>query len=815
MTEQLSEFHDIIKKLAPKVQQADFGSLLRKHTKNVDDETRFLLKMEMKRLAKPCLRGIDLRIMVDDECQLVNHQGIEHYLNDYASQQFDELIAEYGEYTFGVYESILATASASQKKDKVFEEEYRKGLDEQSAWKKYITPYNELMYFHHRRDERMNFVVDLEIIISESKRIEASSVDISHRGLKLKLQNTEDISLMKNYRPLTVVFSGFSHSSGLSKQAIEYKVVRITGEGEQTRIHLSRDWQLGPQEFNEYIANLIKHQKRRYRLNLDNTHQAIECKIFEQAFASNTPSLSLYINSKDKLHPYAEFACVNTYNSEILDYWLDENKEQKIGNLVNEKRLLELTTSNASDPSLIIYAFTFVFEDKVYFYSASQSELADNDELRDVFLSYASRKVSWRVFKLTPSEINPNYAYMPTSIPNGINKAIDKLNRPLAPRLISKLQHLTHVVTVSDITFNIGQQCYQRRELTKDKIKLLAAFGHPRNKPPKAVQVFRYTTQDKRRERRYQLRTQAIVHDDVSIEGVTEDVSVSGLRLELISPSLSRVNDKVSIELPSLQARTEEFDLTNLRYRIKHISEDGYVLHLEAISDDELSTAEQFFSRLIQNNKDKLGIISNEESVPGMGTALRNIQSKVSPQLCAYIQRTPIGYMPIKVTTCQPNHYAYNFMRHEIPLGKLNLSWLFHDRKSNSAFIAQSLKTLKLNKSPIETEVFIAFNNLAPDADKACVVYWEHELASHKAKYRFIKNTLSNKQFIAFRVTINAITRPDTTMLQQEIQYLGQYAIHKARELEELMWNISGEIYLTDITDEVLIRYKMNSLLSQ
>ena len=811
MAEHLAQYQDIIDKLAPKVQQADFGSLLRKHTKNIDDETRFLLKMEMKRLAKPCLRSIDLRIMVDDECNLINYQGIEHYLNERAISQFDELVAQYGEYTFGVYEAILEASTASQNKDQIFESEYTKGHEEQAAWKKYITPYNDLMYYHHRRDERMNFVVDLEIVISASKRIEASSVDISHRGLKLKLQNTDDISLMKNYRPMTVVFTGFAHGTGLSKEAIEYKVVRITGEGEQTRIHLTRDWQLGPNAFNEYIANLIKHQKRRYRLNLENTQQAIECKIFEQAFASNTPSLSLYINSKEPEHPYAEYACVNTYNAEILDYWLDENKTQLIGHLVNEKRLLALTTSNASDPSLIVYAFTFVLDEKVYFYSASETELAENSELRDVFLSYASRKVSWRVFKLVPSEINPNCAYLPTSVPNGVNKAIDKLNRPLAPRLVSKLQYLSHLVTISDVTFNVGQQCYQRRELEKDRIKLLAAFGHPRNKPPKPVQVFRYTNQDKRKERRYQLRTQAIVHDDISIEGVTEDVSVSGLRLELVSPSVSKPNDKISIELPSLHERTEEFDLTNLRYRIKHVSDDGYVLHLEAISDDELSTAEQFFSRLIENNKDKLGIISNEESVPGMGAALRSIQSKVTPQLCAYIQRTPLGYSPIKVTTCQPNHYAYSFMRHEIPLGKLNLSWLFHDRKSNDAFIARSLKSLKFNKSPIETEVFIAFNNLAPDADKACAVYWEHNLSTHKVKYKFIQNTLKNKQFVAFRVSINSVSRPDTSLLDEEIQYLGQYAIHKARELEELMWNISGEVYLTDITDEVLIRYRIKS----
>jgi len=811
MSEQFSDYRYLIEQLAPKANDSNFGARLRDHTKGFSTETRFLLKMEMKRLAKPCIRSIDLRILVTNECQLIDYQGVQHYLDENGKLLFEDLVSLYGDYTFGVYETVMDRAS----NDEPFSDDIPITLDgeeDKPNWEKYITPYDELMFYHHRRDERMNFVVNVDLLLSSTQSITATSVDISLRGLKLKLDDHQDLPLIKGFRPIQVIFSGFNHSSGVSKEAIEYRVVRITGDGKQARIHLARDWQVGPKAFNEYLAKLIKANKRRYKVNLDNTVKAVESKIFEQAFASNCPSLSIFINSDDPIHPFAEYACVNSYNAPILDYWLDENDQQNIGYLVNKERLIALSTDNSSNATMIIYAFNHVSNGKTYFYSASEQDLNESPELKDVFLSYASRKVSWRVYKLSINDLSPKQAYLPSSIPNGVNRDIDRINRPLTPRLLSKLQHLSHLVTVNDITHSIGQQCYQKRELVHEKIKQLANFGHARNKPPKSVQSFRYTQKDKRKETRYQLRTDVIVHDDYNIKGISEDVSVSGLRLELEEPIDARINTKLSVSFTDLQSKTQDYDLTHLRYRVKHISVDGHVLHLEAISEDELSVAEQFFAQLIDNNKDKLHMLSNEESVPGMGLALRSLQSKVTPQTCVYMQRKPGGYVPIKATVSNTRSTAMAFMRHQMPLTSLNFSWLFQDRTTSNAFVRKALKTLKFDANAIEQEVFIAFNSGEIDPEKSTIAQWETEIATHRQKYRFIKNAILEAQFLAFRVTVNHVIRPDIALLEHEQQYLSQYAIHKAKELEEMMWNISGQLYITDISDEVRIRYGLDKL---
>ena len=44
-------------------------------------------------------------------------------------------------------------------------------------------------------------------------------------------------------------------------------------------------------------------------------------------------------------------------------------------------------------------------------------------------------------------------------------------------------------------------------------------------------------------------------------------------------------------------------------------------------------------------------------------------------------------------------------------------------------------------------------------------------------------------------------------MLQSEINYIGVYAIHRAKELEERLWSISACVHAVDITDQVLLRF--------
>jgi hypothetical protein len=813
MTNELSQHSYLINKLAPFVEKPEFSRLLNEATKDFSNENRFLLKMEMKRLSKPCIRSIDLRTRVSSPCELVSFQGIKHYLHQPAVQLFAQLVEQYDSYTFGVYESVLDLAEHQFNANvgTMTSTEEQKIDSRKSNSEKYIVTNQQLLNFSHRREERMNYVVLIEIFLDNNKSLFAATVDISPNGLKLKLKNPSELDMIKALAPVSIVFRGAQSDSGLTKETIEYRVLRISGEAEQARIHVYRDSRSGPQIFNNYVNNLIKSNKRKYKVNLDNAVAALDDKIHEQAFASTTPSLSVFVDIQDPQTPTAKFACVNGTNKEIMDYWLDENDEQNIGFLLNPPRLFRMLNSASSDDCLWAYAFTHIKDGKVYFYSATSAELEHEPELKSVFLSYASRKVSWRVYKVVCSDIDPQSAYVPSAMPTGINRKIDRLNRPLTPRLELKLQNIKHMISVTDVTHLVAQQCYQKNALNRDKIKHLATFGHPRNRPPVTVLSFRYKQQELRKETRYKLRTSIRLENyDVNLTGVSEDCSISGLKLELDSPFEQRINSKVSISFPILQKKTTQFILEDLKYRVKHINYDKLVLHLEAITEEELSVAEKFFTQLIDNNKDKLKTITNEESVPGMGHALRCMQAKNTPQLCIYTEKHNGGYFPT-ATTMQPIGPSWlNLLQHDMPATKMNSAWLFQDKHKGNAFIRDALRALRLDLRPIQAEIYVAFDPKEIDYETAIVAQWENELATHRSKLQFIKTAMARGEFYAFSVHISRSNRPDTSFLEQEMAYITRYAIHKAKQLEEQMWDIAGQVYLTDITQEAIYRYKLD-----
>ncbi|MFT5314126.1 MAG: hypothetical protein ACI8Z9_002625, partial [Paraglaciecola sp.] len=52
--------------------------------------------------------------------------------------------------------------------------------------------------------------------------------------------------------------------------------------------------------------------------------------------------------------------------------------------------------------------------------------------------------------------------------------------------------------------------------------------------------------------------------------------------------------------------------------------------------------------------------------------------------------------------------------------------------------------------------------------------------------------------------------RPDIEKLKPEINYVGMYAVHRAKVLEEKLWNVIGVGDLIDVTDEVMNRYEFS-----
>jgi len=805
----LVAYRPLIESLGPLVNKANFNAEFEQRTKSIASDTRFLVKMEIKRIAKPCIRSIDLRTIVKDDCRLFQHHGIAHYLNVNGILLFEKLVKRYGEYTFGVYEAVLA--EANKEKQQLINQQNKSStfVEISQPDEKYITPCQDLLNFPIRKQERLNYVTPIEVFFADKSSAHASTLDISGHGLRIRLKDANNIAKIKAIEPIYVVFRGLDKNHGLSRESIQYQVVNITGEKDKAFIHLYRDGKLNPL-FDAFVADLIKLHKHRYKVNLDNVEMAMASKIYEQSFAANTPSLPVFIERDSNQFCYAKYASMNTNNKHILDYWMDEKGNQLIGFMINQARIHRLMNANQAYPQMTIYSFNHVKDEKIYFYSASDYELAKHPELKNTFLSYGSRKVSWRVFQVTINDVHATDAFSPSAIPDGVNKKIDRQNRALSPRLMAQLKNLTAMVSITDITSEKAQECYQIRSLHKHKIKLLKAFGHARNKLPNLVEAYRHKQKELRRQTRYILRTPLIVRTNTQyLHGITEDISVSGLKIELDEPFTQRLNTKIELTFVKLQEITEQFELSNLHYRVVHINIDKHVLHLQAVSIDEMSIAESFFSQLIANNSERLTPVNKDEPVAGISMALRNIHSKNSPQFCAYVEKKLQGFLPAMATVNQMRAPWMDFLHHDKNLAQVNLAWLYQDIENGKDFVNQALKLLKIDPRPTKTEIFVSAPKQLDMSIGMAKAQWQYQFAHHRARQSFIKTALGKGTFFAFSVTINKALKPDLEKIEQELLYLSQHAIHKATYFEERMWDIAGALFLTDITSEVLARYNI------
>mgnify|MGYP000150248372 FL=1 len=655
----------------------------------------------------------------------------------------------------------------------------------------------------------MNFAVAVELFNSANQSMRGLSVDISLEGLQVKLSKD---AFFKKGETLFIFFRGLENEFAMDKKnGIAYKLVKIVPKNDVNYLALQRDKEKPSPAFDKFLESFIHGNKRRYKVNMSNTIEAITSKICEQYFSPRSPTLPVYIDVINKtLVP--RFAMVNEVNRETVQYWQDEDDNCRLNFLLTQERLMRLLQKSEEVREIFVLSFVHSENDKVYFYSASYEELLQKDVLTRVFLGFGSKKASWRVFKITLTEVNPEQAHIPLSIPDSVGNKVKKLNAPPSARLMSKLKNLRFLAHVTDVTSVIGQETYNEFKFNRENLSHLRNFGHPRNRAPSNVQVVRFKYEEQRIESRYQLRTQIEArfnNEELVHKGVSEDISVHGLglRIELSKEYKGNLEGKVEVAFPRLQEIASSFDVMHLQYEIIYHNVDKNILHLKTMPGDEGKSARNFFEELIKKNKGSLRVENHEEEVPGIGQALRCINARNATSLSFLMSKEGVRYTPQACIVGKQDERITTLTTQYAERGQVNLEFLFRDRKQDIPFIQSGIKAVKLENMPLRQELFISFDASQKEPRMAIIPRYSDKFENNEQRRAFIREAMVRGQFVAIHVMLTTTGKPDMTMLQTEINYVTMYAMHRARELEKKMWSIAACSHLVDVTDEVLIRY--------
>ncbi|APD94683.1 pilus assembly protein PilZ [Alteromonas mediterranea] len=815
MSQDLKQYADIIEQLKPMVNEPEFNQVLLQTAADVPKEKRFLIKMEVKRLAKPCMRTIDLRGHVDGKCKKYVHEGRSHYMDDLAVDKFEEQIRVFGRYTYGVYEAVQNTENnfrLMREKELAQERAHKENptaKKRSAVLEQFKVPTVNLLDYRQRNTERMNFAVAVEVFNNAGQAMRGLSVDISLEGLQIKLAKD---AFFKTGETLFIFFRGLESEFAMDKKnGIAYKLVKIITKNEVNYLALQRDKDRPSPAFDKFLESFIHGNKRRYKVNMSNTIEAITSKTCEQYFSPRSPTLPVYIDVINKtLVP--RFAMVNEVNRETVQYWQDEEENCRLNFLLTQERLMRLLNKSDEVREIFVFSFTHLHSDKVYFYSASFEELLQKDILLKVFLGFGSKKASWRVFKITLTDMVPEQAHIPLSIPDSVGSKVKKLNTPPSARLMSKLKNLRYLAHVTDVTSVTGQETYNEFTFNRENLSHLRVFGHPRNRAPSNIHLVRFKYEEQRIESRYQLRTQIEArfnNEDAVHKGVSEDISIHGLglRVELNKEYKGSLEGRIEVAFPRLQEIANAFDVMHLQYEIIYHNVEKNILHLKTMPGEEGKSARAFFEELIKKNKANLKVDNDEEEVPGIGQALRCINARNATSLSFLMSKEGIRYTPQACIVGKQDERITTLTTQYAEQGKVNLEFLFRDRKQDSPFVQNGIKAVKLENMPLRQELFISFDASQKEPRMAIIPRYSDKFESNEQRRAFIREAMVRGQFIAIHVMLTTTGKPDMSMLQTEINYVTMYAMHRARELEKKMWSIAACSHLVDVTDEVLIRY--------
>lgn len=812
MTKDFSKYQDIIDSFRGKVNKAGFDTKFASSTSHLSKTEKFLFKMELKRLASGCTRSIDLRGLVDGVCKHFEYKGQSHFLDDVAISVFETNVDEYGDYTFGVYDAVKNTKNHFRV---IYQNEQSgniRTLDEPLKKTQEKLQYPASLYqfndYNDRFEERMNFAIAIIVTLENKQQLQATSSDISISGCKFRLTNEMPLNVGQI---VDIKFSGLEQDFQFSTTDIfPYKVRNIHRDGNTQLIGCQRIQAPEKDSFKRFLFGYIQGNKRRYKINLENTIIALQARNFEQYLLPKLTELPVFIE-KTASGLVPRYALTTNNNQATYQYWQNETGNSTLPSLLNQNRLERL--QKTIDKSLLVYSFVHQSQGKSFFYSMDEQQLLAESEFSSSFLMFAASQETFAITQLSCVNVDKNSAYSAFALANTNSSKEQYINLPPSDEVIASLELLPLIAVVNDITHPSIVAQYQQISSGKIAPIQLKKYGHKRLSKPVQVDELGVSYKNQRQELRFIYDTSAVVECEGSQwDGHSHDFSVSGLRIELDNPAMLAKGDVVYLTFPKLQKITSAFDLKQLPYEIIRINKKKTIINLRVHVKAHQHIGRAFFKLLINKNRSKLTPDEYAMLIPGLAQALRTSYAKNISTPALVVQTSGSRY---KVEAIASNNVSSELFKQMKRLSDrenyYNLYPLLTKLQSSS-LLDQHFKALLAGDEPITELLYIGIDPNEEKVEKSIQVALDSELNTPELKSFFIKKSLKRGQFHCVKFMISRTSEPDMEYLNPELSYISSYAIHRGKKLEQDIWSVVGVIQYFDVTKDVLSSYHLTAL---
>lgn len=786
----------LIEQLKPLLMEANFQEVFEHFTKNETNSTRFLLKMELKRIAAPCTRIIDFRNKSDLHCEEVVHGSQHHYLDEPSKAVFLESLALFrNNYTLGVYEQVTNAFLRRREKLQALKASGARSTDSLKV------PGIVLGNYINRQEERMNYSIKIAVSQPGREELNGITVDLSVSGARIRIEKRHHFDLEKPLKIKLLELSEEYYFEDLQR-GVDYQVVDTHSNADHTWMRLKRI--SGSEALAEMLANLITGYKFRYKVDINDVNVTASGLGMERHYLPHLPHLPLFIEQvNDLVNKQVEEKYQITHqllshdNKRILNYFLDETDTCQLQSMLTHSRLKKLLTHGENSDHGLFFCFIYHTNGKQLFYSASLAELKQTD-LQALFFTFGSSKPSWRVFKVYTHEIDKEASYKASILPGD-----DSEYSPLAQQELCNLSHVAQLVELSNSKYAKMYQAWSNG----GNANMLKPFGQEKLKE-NHIKLVSLHFSERRHEARFSFKTAAVVTQGKQVlTGVTQDISNRGLQINLPEPLDADPSKPVYVSFPRLQEAAGSVRLEKLPYHVVRSRKKGAKLHLAAVMGHTAHTGVEFLSKLIELNKGKLvQLTENNSDVKEVAEGLKNLLMRRLISVPFFIEKTTgaAKLSNLGIST-QRDDVSALFAAGTDNSMEYNLEPLLSYDALKKDIIAP-IKSMDPRENMDFFEVYLQVSLQSRGQIHLKCIRVE-EVGNREAQIHFIQQAQHLGKFVALRVYFGATGKPDLNYIRRELSYMMLHAQHKAKALEEKLWKVIGTGELLDVTEEVKLRY--------
>ncbi|MFS1421799.1 PilZ domain-containing protein [Shewanella sp. 10N.286.48.B5] len=785
----LEEHSQLIEQLKPLLMEPDFKDAFEMFTADESNSTRFLLKMELNRIAVICTRIIDLRDKSDLECEEVQVGKLRHFLDEPAKLSLLEALQLYrNKYIVGVYEHVL-------NQHKLRKEKARQNNQQPVAQtSQLIVPGVVLGSYFNRSEERMNYSIRISASQTGGPEVNGASLDLSVGGARVRLP--ADIRFDQD-KPLRIKLLELNEEYFFDdlQKGINYKIVDIQHKDDSAILRLCRIGESN--ELDNLLTQLIRSYRFRYKVDVNDVIVNATGLGFERHYLPLLAHLPIYISLNDG-KPTISHLLLSQGNQASLQYFQDEQEINQLPGLLTNNRLVNLIKHPQDSDHSLFFCFTYQANDTIQYFSASLYELKQHDAL-ELFLGFGASKTSWRVFKVSQQSIDHKLNYKTSTLPGDETHYSALVEQQLAG--------FSYVLQLIDLTNEQVQSDYQTWFNPSDNVNKLKKFNQTKLKQ-NSIKRLSMPFSERRREARYAFKTLVdIEHNNHKTRGISHDISTRGLQLALEDNLNLKKPTDVLLSFPKLQQIAGKTSLSNLPYRLIRSRNHDQTLHLSANIGHEPHAGVEFINKLINHNRDKLEQLSDSEGeLKELADGMKNLLLRQLANVPFFVEKTQksaqLSCLGIGVKTDAISHlFAAGSTK---PLN-YNLTPLFNESQFKQLII-NPVRAMKPIDGLKYIEIFLQVSRQGRGAINI-QSQLVNDFASRDAQIAFVRHAKTVGRFVALRVYYGATEKPDMSYIRREMEYIATHASHRAKQLEALLWRVLGAGELLEISAEVEMRY--------